>query len=506
MKVNSSNKVFELSELLFILNKQHPNKTIGLCHGVFDVLHSGHIFHFEEASEKVDILIVSVTSDKYVNKGPGRPINNLSERIRVLASIEFIDYIVESNTFSAVDAIKSVKPTFYFKGLDYAPNSNNYSLDIAGNLKIEEDAVRKIGGLVFFTTTKLNSSSSLINSMNNTNTGKDIIEHVKKYFRLNPIDKLLEKLSNKKISIIGEIILDEFIYTESLGKSGKHPIVAEREVYKKTVWGGICPLVSTFETFLKSDNLSVISVINSQATLNKSKSFKDLILDDTFNSIIKTRFINEKTNTFMYEIYDMEDKYISENLEQIIIDILELSSLNSDLLVALDFGHGLITPRTRKFMSERFNNFALNVQKNAGNKGFSNISKYNTASLIVMNGEEVELELKQKGVELSEAAKIIHKKMNAKIVVITDGANGLVITNGSYVYKIPSLFSGQVTDRTGAGDSVFAVLSIFSLVVEDLIVLGYLGNLAGSMNLNWVANEKIITSKDLVNAIHYGLK
>ena len=65
-----------LTAKLKILKKK--NKKIGLIHGVFDVIHYGHIKYFEEAKNKVDYLIVSVTTDEYVNKGPGKPIFNKS--------------------------------------------------------------------------------------------------------------------------------------------------------------------------------------------------------------------------------------------------------------------------------------------------------------------------------------------------------------------------------------------------------------------------------------------
>ncbi len=507
MKLKISQKIKDTNSLILEIKNKNPDITIGLCHGVFDVLHSGHIRHFAEASNLVDVLVVSVTSDNYVDKGPGRPVNTIQDRMNILASIEFIDYIVESKASSAVSIIESVKPAYYFKGKDYAPDPSEISLDMAGNLDIEEEATVKSGGLVYYTTSQLNSSSTLINSLTiDTNKTRDIVEHVKGYLNSKPIEKILTELKDKNITIIGEVIYDEFVYTESLGKSGKHPIVAEREVYRKNVLGGICPLVSTFETFVASKNLGVISVTSSITRPSTSSAFDNLIVVEDYTPIVKTRYVNQKTNTFMYEIYEMEDKLISGIHEEAIIQSLKSASKNSDLLVALDFGHGLITPNARKFMSGSFKNFALNVQKNAGNKGFSTIGKYSSASLIVMNGEEVELEFKQKGMDLVEAAKIIHKNMKARIVVITDGANGLVITNGDSTYKIPSFFSGNIADRTGAGDSVFAVLSLFSLVIEDLIVLGYLGNLAGAMNLNWVANENIISSQNLVKAIYYGLK
>lgn len=77
-------------------------KITGLIHGVFDVIHVGHINYFKEAKSKVDTLIVSVTADKFVNKGPGKPIFNLKKRIEVLNSIKYIDKVIESNHPTAI--------------------------------------------------------------------------------------------------------------------------------------------------------------------------------------------------------------------------------------------------------------------------------------------------------------------------------------------------------------------------------------------------------------------
>lgn len=72
-----------------------------MCHGVFDVIHSGHIKYFEQAKNLGNILLVSVTIDKYVNKGPLRPINKIKERIKVLENLKLIDFVVESDSFTA---------------------------------------------------------------------------------------------------------------------------------------------------------------------------------------------------------------------------------------------------------------------------------------------------------------------------------------------------------------------------------------------------------------------
>jgi len=208
----------------------------------------------------------------------------------------------------------------------------------------------------------------------------------------------------------------------------------------------------------------------------------------------------------MFELYQLEDSYISNKNEQLLLKKLESASTDCELLITLDFGHGIMTPVIRDFICNNFNNLALNVQKNAGNQGYGVLGKYKSANLIIMNGAELELEFKQKGIDVCSAAKIIHKNMRSKIVAVTDGASGLVLTNGDQVVRVPTFKVENIVDRTGAGDALFAIVSLFSLVVDDLIVLGYLGNLAGSLNLTWFANEKSVTIEDIIQLITYKLK
>ena len=500
-------KILTGNSLVKHLKNIFPDAKIGMCHGVFDVLHSGHIYHFRQAAALVDVLIVSITSDKYVNKGPGRPINTLKDRIATVAGIEYVDFVIESDFPSSENNLNLIRPNLYFKGNDYRGDSNQDNVDLAGNLQAEINSLSSYGGEIFLTSEPVKSSSAIINEMKSyTSEEKKILEHVKAFFSHNSIHQLIGEIEDKRILLLGEIILDEYVFTESLGKSGKHPLVAEKEVSRKQFFGGVVPLINTFASFLKPKNLTVASVHSSENLLDPINFVNQIILDTKYTGIKKTRYINDKTNTFLFETYQMDDTYIAEENEDRFTELLAKSYGDTDILIALDFGHGLITPKMRSLMSKYYKNFALNVQKNAGNKGFSSIGKYSSASLIVLNGDEVELELKQKGADKMEAAIEIHKIMSAKIVVITDGSNGLIITNGQRVVHVPALYSGKIVDRTGAGDSVFAMISLFSLVLDDLEVLGYLGNIAGALNLNWLANEKSISKQDLINAVHFSLK
>ena len=90
-----TNKILLVDELKkVVLKLKQKGKKIVLCHGVFDLLHIGHIDYFKEAKSKGDKLIVSVTSDEFVNKGPGRPAFSTDHRLEALAELESVDFVI----------------------------------------------------------------------------------------------------------------------------------------------------------------------------------------------------------------------------------------------------------------------------------------------------------------------------------------------------------------------------------------------------------------------------
>ena len=87
-------KIFPLEKMQKILNKERTKgKKIVLCHGVFDLLHIGHIRHFKEAKNFGDILVVTLTPDQFVNKGPNRPFFNEQLRLEAIASLDAVDFV-----------------------------------------------------------------------------------------------------------------------------------------------------------------------------------------------------------------------------------------------------------------------------------------------------------------------------------------------------------------------------------------------------------------------------
>jgi rfaE bifunctional protein nucleotidyltransferase chain/domain len=158
LKSYKSNKVVTFEKAINTIDKaKNEGKSVGLCHGGFDLLHPGHIKHFESAKKMCDVLFVSITSDKFVNqrKKCGRPIFPEKLRAYSIASIEFVDYVVISDFNLGIEVIKALKPSFYIKGPDYKEKKDN-------EINEERDAIRSVGGEIKYTTDSKLSTTKII--------------------------------------------------------------------------------------------------------------------------------------------------------------------------------------------------------------------------------------------------------------------------------------------------------------------------------------------------------
>ena len=111
-----------------------------LAHGTFDLLHIGHTRLFAAARKLGDILVVSVTADEFVNKGPGRPIYNQFERAEMVRNVRCVDHVEITREPTGVGMIRSLRPAVYAKGIDYMHTDKN------GALEEEKAAVEEHGG------------------------------------------------------------------------------------------------------------------------------------------------------------------------------------------------------------------------------------------------------------------------------------------------------------------------------------------------------------------------
>ena len=118
-------KIKSVEELKKILKqKKNKSKKICMCHGVFDIVHPGHIRHLVYTKKRADILIASLTADVHITKGNIRPYIPQNLRAYNLAMLECVDYVIIDKNPDPIKNLSILKPDYYAKGYEYKNYQN----------------------------------------------------------------------------------------------------------------------------------------------------------------------------------------------------------------------------------------------------------------------------------------------------------------------------------------------------------------------------------------------
>lgn len=152
-------KIFDLKVLAEKIEKlKSDGAKIVHCHGCFDLMHPGHIKYFQAARKMGDILVVTLTQDKDVDKGPDRPVFNQNLRAESIAALECVDYVAINKWSTAEETLKLLKPNIYVKGQEFEKFE-----DKTGKIQKELVVINEIGAEIRFTHEIVFSSTELLN-------------------------------------------------------------------------------------------------------------------------------------------------------------------------------------------------------------------------------------------------------------------------------------------------------------------------------------------------------
>jgi len=505
-----NNKILNLNEAKsFFSELRLQGKTIVQCHGVFDLLHVGHLKHFKEAKTFGDVLVVSITPDEFVNKGPGRPAFSTDHRLEALAELESVDFVIANQWPSAEEVINIIKPNVYCKGPDY----KNHSEDITGKIAEEENAVQSCGGKIMYTEDITFSSSSLLNKFGNIYSKEQelFLRSISNDHTSKEIQNKINSLKDLKVLVIGETIIDQYVFCEALGKSGKEPVLVLRDLETQEYLGGSLAIARHLSSFCQ--NVSVLSHLGKD---NEYKSFIEKNMEEKISlnflnksnspTIVKRRFVDNIDRKKVLGVYSINDEMLNEEEENKFIESFDKLSKEHDLIIISDYGHGVITPKVAKYISKSDKFISLNAQVNAANIGTHSIRKYHDVNCLIINESELRHELRQRDGIVEEMAEILKDIVSAKYIAVTQGKNGAFLINGGNAPERTPGFASQVIDKIGSGDAMLALLSVclFSDFDEKLAL--FVGSLAAAQSVETVGNSYPVSKVKLLKTITHLLK
>ena len=482
-------------------------KKIVQCHGTFDLLHPGHVYHLEEAKELGDILVVTATSDKFVNKGPGRPYFNDTMRAKNLSALECVDYVVLIPYAAAVEAITCVKPNIYCKGREYE-NAEN---DPTGNIADDVKTVEAFGGQIRYIGTVVFSSSKLINRHFDAipEAVKDYCHQLGSRWSPEEFRKVVDDFALLKVLVIGDIIFDRYTYVKVQGLTSKNRIISSRLIDEEVQAGGALAVHRHISQFCTKVDMIGLLGADSWSSLmvgtNLPAEQNLCVTDEAFTTIIKQRFVEpeiegkELLKLFSVNVINAnppEQTVIEKVLRQV-----ESVIANYDLVVVADFGHGVMMEPVRRLVEAKAPFMALNCQTNSNNHGFNIINRqYLRADCFSLDEQELLLSRARRHMDFLEELKALKGELSAREAWLTRGA---VETIGIKDDEAPALLipmETRVLDTVGAGDAFFSVAALAACSGLSAEMSVFLGQLAGAQAVRIVGNRDPISKSRLLKS------
>jgi len=502
-----NNKIIRINKINF-LNKLRKKKKLVLCHGVFDLLHLGHIEHFKSAKKYGDILIVSVTHDKFINKGPGKPVFNQAQRMEYLSNIDLVDYVCPSNSASSLDVINLIKPHVYVKGPDYKKISDDKTKKII----LERAAVKKNKGVIKYTDDFTFSSSSILNSSNLifSDNQKEFVEKIKKNHSVKKIFNTIESFKKLHVCVMGELIFDKYIFGNIIGKSGKEPHLVFENKYEEIYIGGTGAIVRHIMSMVKK--IEHLTLFGNEKNLVQKYHQSMSKLVNTFNvfnnkkikSIQKSRFVDLNSGYKMFGSYILPSETNFNHYKNLINKIKKIVD-RIDLFIIADYGHNFFNKETVDFIKRKGKKISINCQVNASSIKNHSFKIYKNSYTTIINESELRYEEKDQISSIEKVMLNFNKKNNFKNLIITRGKNGSIYLKDKKFFYCPG-FAIKSVDKVGAGDTMLAICSLAIIRKQHPEVVLFLGSLAASISIQSHGNKENVNIDLLLRIVEYILK
>lgn len=313
---------------------------------------------------------------------------------------------------------------------------------------------------------------------------------------------LLDRMAGLRVMIVGDTIIDEYQFCQSIGKSSKDPTLALKFENSDSFAGGALAIANHVAQIAGQVELFTV--------LGEFDSKKDFILEhlhpdvhphffvqDGAPTIIKRRFVDSYNLNKLLEVYIMDDSGLSPAKNRLLNNALKKSINDFDVVIAADFGHGAISSNTVDLLSKHAPFLAVNTQANAGNRGFHTISKYKKANYISIAEHELRLEMRDLKSTVKQMMGKLHRRINSQLITITQGRNGCTVSDkdGCSV-DIPAL-AKTIIDRIGSGDALLALTALAAALKAEKDMIGFLGNVAGALAVEIMGNKKAIDKNSI---------
>ncbi len=497
-------KIKSADELLEIIGAFPRKKKVVMCHGVFDVVHPGHMRHLMYAKQKADILIASLTADHHITKGHYRPHIPQAIRAANLSAFEMVDYVIIDKNATPLENIEMLKPDFFAKGYEYSSKNK------PRKTQEEELLVASYGGQMLFTPGDVVYSSSKLINLEEPMIRLEKLAAIMEMEGIT-IDHLMASLDTKEpltVHVVGDTIVDGITYTNVIGGQTKTPTLSVRLESQENFVGGAGIVAKhlkaagaevIFTTVLGEDPLAEFVLKD----LQEAGVTVQLIVDKNRPTTYKNAIV--ANNYRLVKIDTLDNSSISDSIVEQFVE--KISATKADAVIFSDFRHGIFNKRTIDNLVAAIPEDCFKVADSQVASRWGNIIEFQGFDLITPNEREARFALGDQDSGVRPLAARLYDEAKCKTLILKLGERGSITccnndhdSLASYVFV--DSFVDHLIDAVGSGDALLAYATLALTKGYSPAVASIVGSMAAACECEVDGNIPI-AKEDVIKKIQH---
>jgi len=467
--------------------------------GKFNVVHPGHLRLFRHAKEIADELVVGVYADDY--RLAGDILLAETERREGVGANLWVDSVIPVRDIK--ETILKLKPDVVLKGKEHEGRTN-----------LETEVIEEYGGLLKFAGGgPWLSSSALIQA--EASSSENIFLNADRFLERHKIslDSLadsIKMLANIRVTVVGDLILDRYVDCEPLGLSSEDPTVVVSPLATKTFVGG-AGIVAAHAARLGLQ-ASLVSIRGDDDAgeramnqLRQQDVDARVLVDPDRPTTQKTRY--RASGKTLLRVNDVRDHQIDQNLSQKILENVNESLSESDLIIFSDFSYGLFSDdlvvEITRHGKERGIVMAADSQSSSQ---MGDITRFSGMTLLTPTEREARLAVRDNKSGLVGVSERLRQVTEAQYIPITLASEGVFLHrpeeegSGWTDDQVPALNVNPI-DVSGAGDAFLVATSLSLSAGVDIWRSIYVGSIASACQINRIGNVPL-SREELLERIY----
>ena len=465
------------------------NEKLVFVSGNFNLVHPGHLRLINFARSFGTRLIVGLFDDD----GPGVAISFEMRRAGLIA-LEAVDEVICLSSSDLVDVLNALRPYAVIKGKEHEQQVN-----------VERAVVESYGGHLIFAAGEAKFSSLDLIRRELLEPSYFSISRNRGFSPENQVTggrsrELLTRFQDLRVLVLGDLIIDEYVYCDPLGMSQEDPTIVVTPVDTRRFTGG-AGIVAAHVSGLGATTHFVSVTGDDPVADSAMESFVDFgveasfVRDSSRPTILKQRFrASNKTLLRVSHLraHDPEDSLIKKFLAQI-----ELRLPTTDLVIFSDFNYGCLPQALVEDILQQCKNLGIAVAADSQASSQSgDVSRFKGAQFISATEREARLAMNDFKSGLQNVANNLSAKTDARMLFVKLGAEGMLAIESGQPPATHSFSAMNLNplDVAGAGDAMLAMAAMAMAVGATVWECAYLGSIASAIQVSRVGNVPLTSN------------